>query len=192
MEAMDGPVPRLTIEELAARAGVRVRTIRFYIADGLLPGPGGRGRAAAYTDEHLARLRLIRRLVERHVPLAEIRALLARLSADEVRALLAEEDRRAATLSAPRGVAPLRASYQALLPEAPPLEASAAPPSPTPAPAQEPGPLWRRIELAPGLELHVRHDVDAIYAGLIRHIRRQVGAGPHRNARTNHVQPTSL
>ena len=54
------------------------------------------------------RLRLIRRLVERHVPLAEQRALLDRLSLAEMRELLAEEDagaqalERAAQAESPR------------------------------------------------------------------------------------------
>src|SRR5690242_10862011 len=51
-----------TIEELAEQVGTPVRTIRFYIAEGLLSGPGTRGKAASYSGEHLLRLRLIRRL----------------------------------------------------------------------------------------------------------------------------------
>ncbi|HKS70838.1 MAG TPA: MerR family transcriptional regulator, partial [Ktedonobacterales bacterium] len=90
--------PRLTIEELAAHADVPVRTVRYYIAEGLLPGPGSRGKGAAYTGEHLVRLRLIRRLAARRVPLGEIRDLLARLPADEARAVLREEARRAEEL----------------------------------------------------------------------------------------------
>ena len=89
---------RLTIEELAGEAGVPVRTVRYYISQGLLPGPAARGRAAAYDDEHLARLRLIRRLVEQHVPLAEQRDRLARLSVTEVERLLRDDDRRGAAL----------------------------------------------------------------------------------------------
>src|SRR5438876_4354488 len=103
IRGMDADIPLMSIEELAARAGVRVRTVRFYVAEGLLPGPGARGRAAAYGEEHLLRLRLIRRLAERHVPLAEIRARLAYLSLDEMRALLAEEDRRAVILATAAG-----------------------------------------------------------------------------------------
>jgi hypothetical protein len=44
------------------------------------------------------RRRLIRRLAERHVPLAETRERLGRLSLAEARALLAEEEARAAEL----------------------------------------------------------------------------------------------
>ena len=49
---MLGEEQSLTIEELAERAETSVRTIRFYIAEGLLPGPGARGKAASYSGEH--------------------------------------------------------------------------------------------------------------------------------------------
>ena len=88
----------MTLEELAERVGVPTRTIRFYITEGLLPGPGSRGKAATYGEEHLVRLRLIRRLAERHVPLAEMRARLGRLVLVEVRALLADEEAHALEL----------------------------------------------------------------------------------------------
>src|SRR5438045_3652795 len=40
----DARTAQLTIAELAARAGVTPRTIRYYVAEGLLPPPGGRGQ----------------------------------------------------------------------------------------------------------------------------------------------------
>lgn len=52
---------RMTLAELGARAGVPGRTIRYYIARGLLPGPRKSGRGAEYGGEHLARLEEIRR-----------------------------------------------------------------------------------------------------------------------------------
>jgi DNA-binding transcriptional MerR regulator len=83
-----------TLEELARQVNLPVRTIRYYIAEGLLPGPGARGKAATYGEEHLLKLRLIRRLSERRMPLADMQALLPRLSMDEVRSLLMEEEKR--------------------------------------------------------------------------------------------------
>ncbi len=61
-----------TLLELAAEAGIPARTVRFYIARGLLPGPAGAGRGAAYGEAHLERLRQIRSLQERGMMLAEI------------------------------------------------------------------------------------------------------------------------
>ena len=86
--------PSYAIEVLADAVGVPVRTVRFYIGQGLLPGPDARGRAAAYSQEHLLRLRLIRRLVDQHVPLSEVRERLAGLSLEDVRSILRDEDRR--------------------------------------------------------------------------------------------------
>ncbi len=90
-----GLAPGLGIEDLAEAANVPIRTIRYYIAEGLLPGPGSRGKLASYGEEHLARLRLIRRLVERRVPLAELRERIVPLTPGEVMTLLREEDQLA-------------------------------------------------------------------------------------------------
>ena len=49
----------MLLAELAEKAGLPGRTIRFYIARGLLPGPLKAGRGAAYGQEHLDRLREI-------------------------------------------------------------------------------------------------------------------------------------
>jgi DNA-binding transcriptional MerR regulator len=89
---------RLSIEELAGQVGLPVRTVRFYITEGLIPGPGTRGKGAAYGDEHLLRLQLVRRLADQRVPLTEIREQVSVLLLDEVRALLAEEERHVASL----------------------------------------------------------------------------------------------
>jgi len=61
-----------SLQELAAETGVPARTIRFYIARGLLAGPAGAGRGAAYGGEHLVRLQAIRKLQAKGLMLAEI------------------------------------------------------------------------------------------------------------------------
>lgn len=61
------------IEELAARSGVRIDTIRFYQGRGLLPPPRREGRVALYGDLHLERLRRIRSLIAQGLSLALIR-----------------------------------------------------------------------------------------------------------------------
>ena len=45
---------QLTVDQLAARSGTSVRTIRFYTARGLLPPPQLRGRTGLYGADHLA------------------------------------------------------------------------------------------------------------------------------------------
>jgi DNA-binding transcriptional MerR regulator len=82
---------RYAIGDLAGLAGSTLRTIRYYVAQGLLPPPDGLGAGAHYTDAHLARLRLIRRLQRQHQPLSEIRQRLASLADAEVHALVADD-----------------------------------------------------------------------------------------------------
>jgi len=79
-----------TIGELAEAAGVTPRTIRYYTAEGLLPPPDTRGRYARYGADHLLRLHLIARLKEAYLPLGEIKARLAQLTAEQVGQLLVE------------------------------------------------------------------------------------------------------
>lgn len=66
-----------SIDELARAAGTTVRNARAYQEKGLLPPPERRGRAGVYTEAHLARLRLIGRLLERGYTLANIAELIA-------------------------------------------------------------------------------------------------------------------
>lgn len=82
---------RYAIGDLAGLAGSTPRTVRYYVAQGLLPPPGGVGAGAHYTDAHLARLRLIRRLQRQHQPLSEIRLRVASLADAEIAALVADD-----------------------------------------------------------------------------------------------------
>src|SRR4051812_471390 len=82
-----------SIADLARLTDVTVRTVRYYVAQGLLPMPAGTGPGAHYDESHLQRLQLIRALQRQHPPLAEIRARLAAMSDDEVAAATAEADR---------------------------------------------------------------------------------------------------
>jgi DNA-binding transcriptional MerR regulator len=65
-----------TVDDLARRARLPVRTIREYQTMRLLPAPARRGRIGIYGDEHLERLALIGRLQQRGYSLAGIRDLL--------------------------------------------------------------------------------------------------------------------
>ncbi len=68
----------LTIDELGRVAGMTVRTIRSHQANGLLPPPEVRRRTGYYSDEHVARLRVIRELQDEGFNLRGIRRLLER------------------------------------------------------------------------------------------------------------------
>ncbi len=150
-----------TIADLARLAGVTPRTVRYYVAQGLLPSPEAAGPGTRYGEDHLARLRLIRRLQRDHLPLAEIRVRLERLGDDEIRALIDAEQAAgppapAQTLAyvqdlmARSGVqsrvaavhetaAPYAARYEPVFPDAYP--AAPAPMAP-PLPSVTPMPSW--------------------------------------------------
>jgi len=51
-----------TAEQLAFRAGVPLRTVRFYVQEKLIDPPLGRGRGAHFTDHHLVQLQQARTL----------------------------------------------------------------------------------------------------------------------------------
>ncbi|HET6953649.1 MAG TPA: MerR family transcriptional regulator [Acidimicrobiales bacterium] len=75
LHTSDEPVA-LTVDDLARRADLPVRTIREYQTMGLLPPPARRGRVGFYGPTHLRRLGLIARLKDRGYSLAGIRDLL--------------------------------------------------------------------------------------------------------------------
>ncbi|MFO0609804.1 MAG: helix-turn-helix domain-containing protein [Polyangiales bacterium] len=73
---------------LAKAVGLRVPTIHHYLQQGLLPHPPRRGPATAYTEEHLLRLRAVRKMRMRGLTLARIKAKLTAMSLDQVRAMV--------------------------------------------------------------------------------------------------------
>ncbi|MGW0899023.1 MerR family transcriptional regulator [Streptomyces goshikiensis] len=77
------PEPTLTVDELASRAGVTVRTVRFYSTRGLLPPPViGPRRVGHYGPEHLSRLALIEELQHQGMTLSAIERYLDALPDD--------------------------------------------------------------------------------------------------------------
>ena len=178
------PDTEYSLQDLADLAGATPRTIRYYIAQGLLASPGRVGPGTTYTDGHLNRLRLIKRLQREHLPLAEIRSRLAALDDATVATLVAAPPSEPAAGSAidyirgvlggdrapeqlpltpPSPVSPPAspafsrlASYE--LPASSPAE-TGEPPIPTPAPDRS---QWDRILLAPDVELHVRRPLSRL------------------------------
>ncbi|XYI00884.1 helix-turn-helix domain-containing protein [Sorangium sp. So ce1128] len=130
------------LDELAGEAGVAPRTVRYYVQRGLLPAPEFRGKDTAYGREHLARLRAIKALQQAHWPLEEIQARLAGAGVDEIERIAA-------------GALPPAAPPAAIARCAGPDDAPAPPPQGAGAPRGE---RWERVEIADGVELHVRSD----------------------------------
>lgn len=67
----------LTVDQLAAQAGMTVRNVRAYAARGLLPPPRLVGRTGYYDRRHLARLRLVREMLAEGWSLSVIERTLA-------------------------------------------------------------------------------------------------------------------
>jgi DNA-binding transcriptional MerR regulator len=79
----EGDTDTLTVDQLAARAGVTVRTVRFYSTRGLLPPPTiGPRRVGRYGPDHLSRLALIEELQNQGMTLSAIERYLQRLPED--------------------------------------------------------------------------------------------------------------
>ncbi len=159
---------RYSIAELADLGGVTPRTVRYYLSSGLLPGVGQSGPGAKYGEDHLGRLRLIRRLQRDHLPLAEIRRRMSGLDDEAVRDLTEVEEapppadsaldyirtvlRSPSAPSAPASVSMLRSIT-------PPAHATIAESvgeytSPTTSAVERS--QWERVVLAPDVELHIR------------------------------------
>jgi DNA-binding transcriptional MerR regulator len=113
--------------ELMKACGIGPRTLRRWTSFGVLPPTEFHGGATRYSREHLLRARVVAHLRAQKVGLAAIRKRLARATVAELEALL------------PRTATPATAP---------------AVPEP-PASPNYPARVWHRIEILPGLEVHV-------------------------------------
>ncbi len=73
------------IKELAEKTNVTVRTIRYYIQEGLLPAPKVKGRYSIYDEDYINRITLIKLLKSVHLPLVEIKKQIETLNNKEVK-----------------------------------------------------------------------------------------------------------
>lgn len=139
----------MKLDELGARAGIAPRTVRYYVQRGLLPPPTFKGKDSSYGASHLLRLKVIKALQAAFYPLEEIKVLLATKDDPALQALL---------LAPPAPLLAARVEPAARIPSpavAPPgrMPARAPPGFPDESP-------WRKIVLAPGVELLVREGAD--------------------------------
>lgn len=73
------PQDSLSVEQLASRVGMTVRTVRFYAGRGLIPPPRREGRNGYYGPGHLARLELVKELQAHGFTLAAIEGYLEQI-----------------------------------------------------------------------------------------------------------------
>ena len=166
---------QLSIGELAREAGVSVRTIRYYVAEGLLPPTAESGPRAAYGQAHLDRLRAIGELKNAFLPLKEIRRQLAGMDEAEIhrlaeRAAVTTRDADVMPMMAPPDERAGRGHERFSVREEPPdaagyianvLRESRREPAARPRPHEPTAPAetaWRRIALGDEAELLISAD----------------------------------
>jgi|GEM_PF-614419 len=175
----------MTTAELAERAGTTKRTIRYYLAEGLLPPAGGTSTRLEFQRDHEVRLRLIQHLQAAGIKLAAVKGILARHSPEELEGLVEAFDRgehpaiEEGTVPPRPVVESLRETPLSLLygtvreskADLPYLTGAGDDHEPAPAgPAtaeasfpwasEVPGGLWHRIRLADEVEMLVRAPLD--------------------------------
>jgi DNA-binding transcriptional MerR regulator len=117
----------------AARAALSARAIRFYIANGLLDRPEGTGTAATYNYRHLLQILLIKIRQREGLTLEKIKLEMQEMSGDAI-------ERRVASALAPA----LGVGADTVVEQNGGGDA-----------------VWYRIQVANGIELHVREDSPA-------------------------------
>ncbi len=132
----------------SARAAPSARAVRFYVAHGLLDHPEGKGTAATYHYRHLLQLLAIKIRQREGQTLVAIKAEMTGVTGDLL------EKRVAQSLAPALGAG----ADQAVTRD------DNAPVS------------WRRIGVADGIELHVRHDSAAAREDAVIAIREAVRA----------------
>ncbi len=136
------------------------RTIRYYIAEGLVQAPEEKqGTASVFGYLNLLQLLTVKKLQAEHLPIRKIRELVAGKNEQELEMLLgvgsptAKKSRESdAKRYLESLLAPGSAPEMMAAPMAPQLS------SPPPPQQLDQSASWQRIEIEPGLELHIRSD----------------------------------
>ena len=167
---------RYTIQELSELTGYSRRTIRYYIQEGLLEPPAGRGRGGYYYDSHWDALSKIRQLQNQGLQLASISRILksaemATLEKDVVHkeemaweGYVAETTPLGDETLPAKGEFPVERSRQASRLPHPSKPQHPQHPQHPPHPRKIPQPparqVWIRYHIADGVALHIRRDID--------------------------------
>lgn len=150
------------------------RTLRYYLAEGLLsPAAEKQGTASVFGYVHLLQLLVVKKLQSEHLPIRKIKELVDGRTERELERLLGLDAKAGAKNEAlsylekllTRSTSPANAAPPAAAPRNQNFASPAAAPNrPTTNLASErqaapsSAASWSRVEIEPGLELHVRGD----------------------------------
>ena len=143
------------------------RTIRYYMAEGLVQTPEEKqGTASLFGYLNLLQLLTVKKLQAEHLPIRKIRELVAGKTEQELEILLG-----VGTPAAKKSRENDAKNYleSLLAPQSVPLPRQATAASP-PSPPQkfDHSASWQRVEIEPGLELHIRSDYSPPATGKTR------------------------
>jgi DNA-binding transcriptional MerR regulator len=139
------------------REEVTPRLVRHYTSQGLLDEPFKEGREARYRSRHLLQLLLVRRLLTEGYGASVIDTLARSKSNLELEALL-QGGVQLTVAPANPALAFLQQVQTRQADKSEAIVRSSSPVSPAYPPLSPPATQWTRLEILPGLELHVRND----------------------------------
>jgi DNA-binding transcriptional MerR regulator len=159
------------------------RTIRYYLAEGLIqPADEKQGTASVFSYKHLLQLVAVKKLQAEHLPIRKIRELVTDKGEQQLETLLG------VTASARKGTDDKEAKryLESLLAPSMPFGGIQSAPQETAslsstaeASRRDSSVSWQRVEIEPGLELHIRSDYKPVVAatrtkGLTERIRTAI------------------
>jgi DNA-binding transcriptional MerR regulator len=166
------------------------RTIRYYVSEGLIqPAYEKQGTASVFSYIHLLQLVAIKKLQAEHLPIRKIRELVGSKDAQQLEGLLG-----IGPLSASKGKPNDAKRYLESLLEPSmslleaPLSRRASPRLSSSAPQSSPteSASWQRVEIEPGLELHIRSDYSPpITSARTKNLAERIRSAISRYWRTN-------
>ena len=168
------------------------RTIRYYLSEGLLaPAEDKHGTASVFGYLHLLQLLVIKKLQAEHLPIRKIKELVAGRTERELERLMGVDEKRKdknEAISYLESLLTSRGSASSPTPKSSMpqqnLYAPQAAPQPVRPRVSAGGATWARVEIEPGLEVHVRDDyepprearkIERLATAIIQSISRMLG-----------------
>jgi DNA-binding transcriptional MerR regulator len=136
------------------------RTVRYYLSEGLLPPAADKqGTASVFGYRHLLQLLVVKKLQAEHLPIRVIREMVTGRNERQLERLLGGAEERKKSTGGREALEYLETLLADASQPTPPSRAapSAAPPAAQAAPSRlMGGDTWARVEIEPGLEVHIR------------------------------------